>query len=120
MAVASSPAAPSPQTPDRPKFDVRTASQLCRTAPGLVSFRDVEGLGAPNHFYDADDDEDDEHNKGWLATAFGWSPFNKKNGAKGMISPGQQSSKTGLGLDTGLGPNEATPTKAGPPSGRSV
>ncbi|KAH7107883.1 hypothetical protein BKA62DRAFT_151038 [Auriculariales sp. MPI-PUGE-AT-0066] len=114
MPLASSHSAASPQTPERPKFDLRTASQLCRTAPGLVSFRDVEGLGAPNHFYDADDDEENEHNKGWLATAFGWSPFNKKNAAKGIIAPGQPSAKSSLGLDMGtMSPSDATPTKAG-------
>ena len=115
----------SPQTPERPKFDLRTASQLCRTAPGLVSFRDVEGLGAPNHFYDADDDDEEhEHGKGWLASAWGWSPFKRSPGAKTSAEDGanmQHSlSQAGALAAAARNVNDATPTKAAPLTGTSV
>ncbi|EJD35567.1 hypothetical protein AURDEDRAFT_147411 [Auricularia subglabra TFB-10046 SS5] len=67
----------------RPSFDARTASQLCRNAPGLVSFKDVEGLGAPPDMDmdDLDADKEATPSKGgrWW-DLYSWSPFRRSSG----------------------------------------
>ncbi|KZV82775.1 hypothetical protein EXIGLDRAFT_335105 [Exidia glandulosa HHB12029] len=70
----SHPSTPPSPTTDRPSFDVRTASAFCRNNPGLVSFRDVEGLGAPP---DADEEGSDaeEERRGRWWDLYSWSPF---------------------------------------------
>lgn len=55
---------------------MRTASQLCRDKPGLVSFRDVEGLGAPPED-DLDADTDEDASGRWWGI-YNWSPFKSK------------------------------------------
>lgn len=67
----------------RPSFDARTASQLCRNAPGLVSFKDVEGLGAPPDMdmdeLDADKEATPSKGGRWW-DLYSWSPFRRSSG----------------------------------------
>ncbi|KZV79409.1 hypothetical protein EXIGLDRAFT_782411 [Exidia glandulosa HHB12029] len=70
----SHPSTPPSPTTDRPSFDVRTASAFCRNNPGLVSFRDVEGLGAPPDADEEDSDAEEERRGRWW-DLYSWSPF---------------------------------------------
>ncbi|EJD53528.1 hypothetical protein AURDEDRAFT_119299 [Auricularia subglabra TFB-10046 SS5] len=86
----STPPSPSleldPPAADRPSFDVRTASQLCRNAPGLVSFKDVEGLGAPPDMDDQDGADDTPSKGGRWWDLYSWSPFKRGSAEKPGVS----------------------------------